>query len=37
MYECMKANRKLTVLTWVRKYLDINKIRVTFKAHFDSV
>ena len=33
MRKCMKANRKLTVLTRVRKYLDINKIRVTFKAH----
>ena len=29
---CMKANRKLAVLTRTRKYLDFNKVRLLFKS-----
>ena len=29
---CMKANRKLTALTRVRKYLDTDKTRILFKV-----
>ena len=29
---CIKANRKLTVLTRTRKYLDFNKVRLLFKS-----
>ena len=33
---CIKANRKLTVLTRMRKYLDFNKVRLLFKSFFES-
>ena len=33
---CMKANRKFTTLTRVRKYLDIDKTRILFKTFFES-
>ena len=32
----MKAKRKLTVLTRVKKYLDIDITRILFKAYFES-
>ena len=33
---CIKANRKLIVLTKMRKYLDFNKVRLLFKSFFES-
>ena len=33
---CKKAQRKLTVLTRIKKYLDFNKLRLLFKTFFDS-
>ena len=33
---CIKANRKLTVLTKMRKYLDFSKVRLLFKSYFES-
>ena len=33
---CLKANRKLTVFTKIRKYLDFNKVRLLFKSLFES-
>ena len=33
---CLKANRKLTVFTKMRKYLDFNKVRLLFKSLFES-
>ena len=33
---CIKANRKLTVLTRMRRYLDFNKMRLLFKSFFES-
>ena len=33
---CKKAQRKLTVLTKITKYLDLNKLRLLFKTFFDS-
>ena len=33
---CLKANRKLSVLTRIRKFLDFNKTRVLFKGFFES-
>ena len=33
---CDKAQRKLTVLTRIKKYLDFNKLRLLFKTFFDS-
>ena len=33
---CIKANRKLTVLTRMRKYLDFNKVRLLLKSFFES-
>ena len=31
---CIKANRNLTVLTRMRKYLDLNKVKRLFKSFF---
>ena len=31
---CLKANRKLSALMIMRKYLDFNKIRILFKGFF---
>ena len=31
---CIKANRNLTVLTRMRKYLDFNKVKRLFKSFF---
>ena len=33
---CLKANRKLTTFTKIRKYLDFNKVRLLFKSLFES-
>ena len=33
---CLKANRKLTVFTKIRKYLDFTKVRLLFKSLFES-
>ena len=33
---CLKANRKLSALTRIKKYLDFHKMRVLFKAFFES-
>ena len=33
---CKKAQRKLTVLTRIRRYLDFNKVQLLFKTFFDS-
>ena len=33
---CLKANRKLSALTRIRKYLDFNKTRVLCKGFFES-
>ena len=33
---CKKAQRKLTVLTRIKKYPDFNKLRLLFKTFFDS-
>ena len=33
---CLKANRKLTVFTKIRKYFDFNKVRLLFKSLFES-
>ena len=33
---CKKAQKKLTVLTRIKKYLDFNKLRLLFKIFFDS-
>ena len=33
---CLKANRKLSALTRIRKYLDFNKTRIIFKGFFES-
>ena len=33
---CLKANRKLSALTRIRKYLDFNKTRILFKGFFES-
>ena len=33
---CLKANRKLTIFTKIRKYLDFNKVRLLFKSLFES-
>ena len=33
---CLKANRKVTIFTKIRKYLDYNKVRLLFKALFES-
>ena len=33
---CIKANRKLTVLPRMRKYLDFNKVRLLVKSFFES-
>ena len=33
---CIKANRKLTLSTRMRKYLDFNKVRLPFKSFFES-
>ena len=33
---CLKANRKLSALTRITKYLDFHKMRVLFKAFFES-
>ena len=33
---CIKANRKLAVLTRMRKCLDFNKVRLLFKSFFES-
>ena len=33
---CMKAQRKLSVLARIRKYLDFNKLRTIFKTFFES-
>ena len=33
---CLKANRKLSALTRIRKYLDFSKTRVLFKGFFES-
>ena len=32
---CKKAQRKLTVLTRIKKYLNFNKLRLLFKTFFD--
>ena len=32
----LKANRKLTIFTKIRKYLDFNKVRLLFKSLFES-
>ena len=32
---CIKANRKLTLSTGMRKYLDFNKVRLPFKSFFE--
>ena len=32
---CLKANRKLSALTTIRKYLDFNKTRILFKGLFE--
>ena len=33
---CIKAQRKLTVLIRIRKYLDFNNLRILFKIFFES-
>ena len=33
---CLKADRKLTIFTKIRKYLDFNKVRLLFKSLFES-
>ena len=33
---CLKANRKLSALIRIRKYLDFNKTRILFKGFFES-
>ena len=33
---CLKANRKLSALSRIKKYLDFNKMRILFKAFFES-
>ena len=33
---CMKADRKLSVLARIKKYLDFNKLRTIFKTFFES-
>ena len=33
---CLKVNRKLTIFTKIRKYLDFNKVRLLFKSLFES-
>ena len=33
---CIKANRKLTILTRMRKYLDFSKVRLLLKSFFKS-
>ena len=33
---CLKANRKLSALTRIRKYLDNKKIRILFKGFFEA-
>ena len=33
---CLKANRKLSTLMRIRKYLDIKKIRILFKGFFEA-
>ena len=35
-YVCEKAQRKLTVLTRIKKYLDFKKLRLLLKSFFDS-
>ena len=33
---CLKANRKLSALTRIKKYLDFKKIRILFKGFFEA-
>ena len=33
---CLKANRRLSALTRIRKYLDFKKIRILFKGFFEA-